>query len=127
MLKSRSRTHLSIILGLRESNETSTVPTPVELTVYGQSVGGLGGGPGQTGNLKEASVYIEMLKSNFMGLGGVGFDVFLRTFLNGQRSKCVIRHISFGEVTEVVFDYTATDLKNQWVSFHLQYSARKRW
>ena len=61
-----------------------------------------------------------------MGLGGVGFDVFLRTFLNGQRSKCVIRHISFGEVTEVVFDYTATDLKNQWVSFHLQFFAKEK-
>lgn len=121
---------MSVIRNLRRSNETSTATTPVEIdmTVHGQGVGGLAVTaltPAVV--LKEASVYFELLKSNIIGLGGLGFDVFIRHRLDGSDlADCVIRHKAFGRVSEATFRYTAFDLKNQWVSFSLMYSQSER-
>eukprot|EP01035_Chromulina_nebulosa_P017386 gene17386-22935_t len=95
LLKSRSRSHISIIRGLRHSNEICEPPTPIEtdMTVYGQGF-----------------VYENVTK-----LGVAAFDVYIRRDLSGQSIyKCVIRPTSFNDTFEVSFCFTATDLKNQW-------------
>eukprot|EP00595_Chromulina_sp_UTEXLB2642_P002332 CAMPEP_0196765132 /NCGR_PEP_ID=MMETSP1095-20130614/7645_1 /TAXON_ID=96789 ORGANISM="Chromulina nebulosa, Strain UTEXLB2642" /NCGR_SAMPLE_ID=MMETSP1095 /ASSEMBLY_ACC=CAM_ASM_000446 /LENGTH=212 /DNA_ID=CAMNT_0042122589 /DNA_START=97 /DNA_END=735 /DNA_ORIENTATION=+ len=125
LLKSRSGSPVSIIRGLRKSNETSTVPTPNEtdMMVYGQGIGGLAVAPVQV----EASVYYDLIRDNVTKLGGASFDVFIRNDLSGQGiHKCVIRHKSFNDTFEESFCYTATELKNQWVSFNLIYKEKEQ-
>jgi hypothetical protein len=54
-------------------------PTPIELymAVCGQGFGGgLAAAPVLVG-LKEASVYYQLLKNNVVGLGGLGYNIYL--------------------------------------------------